>query len=84
MVIQPGLGKAADAWSFGTAYIISAGIQLLTLPFILLARRERVASDEEHELTRAPTTAPTPASDRTRLGALRVENAVAAAESVVS
>jgi MFS family permease len=45
VVIQPALGKAADAWSYGPSYILGAGIQLLVLPFILLARRERAVSD---------------------------------------
>jgi MFS family permease len=45
VVIQPALGKAADAWSYGPSYVLSAGIQLLVLPFILLARREHAGSD---------------------------------------
>jgi MFS family permease len=45
VVIQPALGKAADAWSYGPSYVLSAGIQLLVLPFILLARREHAVSD---------------------------------------
>jgi MFS family permease len=45
VVIQPGLGRAADAWGYGTSYIVGAGIELLALPFFLLARRERAASD---------------------------------------
>jgi MFS family permease len=45
VVIQPALGKAADAWSYGPAYVISAGLQILALPLILLARRERAATD---------------------------------------
>jgi MFS family permease len=44
-VAQPGLGKAADAWSYGTAYVVSAGVHLLAVPFIVLARRERASSD---------------------------------------
>ncbi|MPZ93828.1 MAG: MFS transporter [Propionibacteriales bacterium] len=48
VVIQPALGKAADAWGYGPSYVISAGIQLLVLPFILLARRERAESDAPH------------------------------------
>jgi MFS family permease len=39
VVIQPALGRAADVWSYGQAYVMSAGIQLLAVPFILLARR---------------------------------------------
>lgn len=45
VVIQPVLGRSADVWSYGPSYVIGAGIQLLVLPFILLARRERSASD---------------------------------------
>jgi MFS family permease len=41
VVIQPALGKAADVWSYGTAYLVSAAIQLLALPFIVLAGRAR-------------------------------------------
>ena len=37
-VIQPTLGKAADAWSYGPSYLVSACIQLLAIPFLLLAR----------------------------------------------
>ncbi|MEU4605745.1 MFS transporter [Kribbella sp. NPDC023972] len=39
VVIQPALGRAADVWGYGPAYVIGAVIQLLALPFILLARR---------------------------------------------
>jgi MFS family permease len=45
VVIQPGLGKVADAWGYATSYVVAAGIELVALPFILLARRERAASD---------------------------------------
>jgi MFS family permease len=44
-VAQPGLGKVADVWSYGTSYVVSAGIELLALPFVALARRERAALD---------------------------------------
>ena len=46
VVIQPALGKVADVWSFGTSYVVGAGIELLALPFLLLARRERAVSDQ--------------------------------------
>ena len=46
VVAQPGLGRAADAWSYGTAYLVSAVVELLALPFVLLARREDVPSDD--------------------------------------
>jgi MFS family permease len=45
VVAQPALGKAADVWSYGTSYVISAFVQLLALPFLLLARREGAVSD---------------------------------------
>jgi MFS family permease len=45
VVVQPALGKAADVWGYGPSYLIGAAIQLLVLPFILLARRERAVSD---------------------------------------
>jgi MFS family permease len=45
VVVQPVLGKVADVWSYSSSYAVGAGIELLGLPFMLLARRERAASD---------------------------------------
>jgi MFS family permease len=45
VVTQPLLGRSADIWGYSTSYIIAGGLQLLALPFILLARKERVAAD---------------------------------------
>ena len=45
VVIQPVLGKAADAWSYQVSYIFSAGFQALAIPFTWLARRERAKAD---------------------------------------
>jgi MFS family permease len=45
VVIQPLLGKVADASSYATSYLVGAGLQLAALPFMLLARRERAVSD---------------------------------------
>jgi MFS family permease len=45
VVIQPVLGKAADVWSYSTSYLVAAGLQLLAVPFTVLARRERASSD---------------------------------------
>ena len=44
-VFQPILGKVADVWSYSISYIVCAGIELLALPLILLARREKASSD---------------------------------------
>jgi MFS family permease len=45
VIAQPVLGRVADVNGYGAAYIVSAGIQALALPFILLARRENAVSD---------------------------------------
>jgi predicted MFS family arabinose efflux permease len=42
---QPVLGRAADAWGYGTSYVISAGIAALGLPFVALSRREHDPAD---------------------------------------
>ena len=39
VVIQPTLGRSADVWGYGPAYLVSAGIQVLAVPFLGLARR---------------------------------------------
>jgi hypothetical protein len=45
VVIQPVLGKVADATSYASSYVVGAGITLAAWPFMLLARRERPVSD---------------------------------------
>lgn len=45
IVIQPALGRAADVWSYGTSFVISGIIGLVSLPFLLLARREKAPAD---------------------------------------
>jgi MFS family permease len=49
-VAQPGLGKVADAWSYGASYVVCAGVELLALPFIVLARRQRASSESTSNL----------------------------------
>jgi MFS family permease len=44
-VAQPALGRTADAWGYPASYLASAAVDLLALPFLLLARRERASSD---------------------------------------
>ena len=46
VVIQPGLGKAADVWGYPVSYVFSAGFQTLALPFAWLAKREHAKSDQ--------------------------------------
>jgi MFS family permease len=42
---QPGLGRVADVWGYPISYVCCAGIQALSIPFFLLARREDAAAD---------------------------------------
>ncbi len=41
VVLQPVLGRVADVSGYATSYLVAAGIQVLALPFVFLARRER-------------------------------------------
>jgi MFS family permease len=45
VVFQPALGRAADVWSYSSSYIISAGIQILSLPFLFKSRASRDKAD---------------------------------------
>jgi len=45
VVIQPVLGRTADAFGYPTSYLVSAGIQAIAIPFVILARLENAASD---------------------------------------
>jgi MFS family permease len=45
VVVQPALGKTADVWGYPSSYVAGAAVQLLALPFIVLARREHASSD---------------------------------------
>jgi len=45
VVCQPGLGKVADVWGYPMSYLGSAAFQIIALPFIILAKREKAKSD---------------------------------------
>jgi MFS family permease len=45
VVAQPVLGRVADLRGYPAAYVVSAAIQLASVPFLLLARRENAVSD---------------------------------------
>ncbi|HZT44703.1 MAG TPA: MFS transporter [Gaiellaceae bacterium] len=45
VVIQPALGKVADAYSYSTSIVVGGIIQLAAAPFLLASRRERAAAD---------------------------------------
>ncbi len=44
-VSQPLLGRAADAWSYGTSFIIGAGVELMAIPFLYKSQREKAPAD---------------------------------------
>jgi MFS family permease len=50
VVIQPALGRSADVWGYGSAYLVSAVIQALAVPFLVLARRKPVEITEGQPL----------------------------------
>jgi MFS family permease len=45
VVAQPALGRIADVSGYGASYVVTAAINVLALPLIVLARRENAASD---------------------------------------
>lgn len=45
VVAQPVLGRVADVGGYSASYAVGAAIQLLALPFLILARRENAPSD---------------------------------------
>jgi MFS family permease len=47
VVVQPALGRAADAWGYAGSYALSAGISALALPFLALSRRENAPADAD-------------------------------------
>jgi hypothetical protein len=50
VVAQPVLGRVADVNGYCPSYLVSAAIQALALPFVVLARRENAPSDPITEL----------------------------------
>jgi MFS family permease len=45
VVAQPTLGRVADVSGYAASYLVAAGVSALSLPFVLLARRERAPAD---------------------------------------
>jgi MFS family permease len=60
VVVQPGLGRAADVWGYPASYALGAGISALTLPFVVLSRRQNQPADTVESIT-APEAAEIPA-----------------------
>lgn len=42
---QPALGRVADVSGYAASYLVAAGINVLAIPFVFLARREQASSD---------------------------------------
>jgi MFS family permease len=45
VIAQPALGHVADVNGYGASYLVAAGVSVISLPFIFLARREKAVSD---------------------------------------
>jgi MFS family permease len=45
VIAQPALGRVADVAGYARSYLFCAAIQLLAVPFLLLARHEKAVSD---------------------------------------
>ncbi len=45
VVAQPILGRVADVSGYSASYAVAAAMQVLAIPFLILARRENAASD---------------------------------------
>jgi MFS family permease len=45
VIAQPALGRTADVYGYGASYVVAAVVAALAIPFEILARRERAASD---------------------------------------
>jgi MFS family permease len=58
VVIQPVLGKVADAYSYSTSLVVGGVIQLAAAPLLVLSRRERAPAD-----TATSMAAPVPAGE---------------------
>ena len=54
VVAQPALGRTADLFGYGASYVVSAAVQALALPFVLLARLENASSDPITDADEAP------------------------------
>jgi MFS family permease len=62
VVTQPALGRAADLFGYPASYVVAAGVQALSLPFVLLARRENAVSDPITDGGEAEKVVPIPAA----------------------
>ena len=45
VVVQPVLGRSADAWGYPGSYLLGAAFSALALPFVFLSRRQNAPAD---------------------------------------
>ena len=55
VIAQPGLGRVADVAGYARSYLVCAAVQLMAIPFLLLARREKASSDPTESAPARPT-----------------------------
>ncbi|MGH2629441.1 MAG: MFS transporter, partial [Actinomycetota bacterium] len=53
VVVQPGLGRAADAWGYPASYLLAGAIGAIAIPFIARSRAEHSPADAAQGLTPA-------------------------------
>ena len=47
VVAQPALGRVADVYSFGTAYVVAGVLYAIRLPFVVAVRRMGLRADTD-------------------------------------
>ena len=45
VVVQPALGRTADVWGYGSSYVIGAAISAISVPCLVLSRRQNTPAD---------------------------------------
>jgi MFS family permease len=54
---QPGLGRAADVWGYGSSYLVGGAISALALPALALSRRQDAPADTMQTIEAEPEAA---------------------------
>jgi MFS family permease len=58
VVIQPALGKIADAYSYSTSLVVGSLFELAAVPFLVRSRREQSAADTATTMEAEPAAPP--------------------------
>jgi MFS family permease len=54
---QPGLGRVADVWGYGSSYLVGGAISALALPALALSRRQNAPADTMQTIEAEPEVA---------------------------